>query len=102
MDIDNITATAAAKLDATRDAKVGAVRDLAGSGVALQEATALLASAENDYARNYATALRHEWTEKDLKDFGFDPSARKAGGRPRKTAQRPAPAAAGHENHSDH
>ncbi|MFK4637128.1 hypothetical protein [Paenarthrobacter histidinolovorans] len=100
MDIEHIAASAAAKLDATRDAKVGAVRDLAGAGLAVQEATALLASAEQDYARTYAHALRSEWTEKDLKDFGFDPAARKTGGRPRKAATRPAPVATSPENHT--
>ncbi|SEJ78570.1 hypothetical protein SAMN04487917_11388 [Arthrobacter sp. yr096] len=83
MDINDIAAKAAAKIDAARDAKVNAVKNAAASSVELQEAAQLLASAEQKYAKDYQAALRAEWTESDLRGFGLDTPGRKAGGRPR-------------------
>ena len=83
MDINEIAAQAAAKIDAARDRKVDAVRTVAASGVELREAAELLAAAEQKYAKDYAAALRSDWTETDLRGFGIDAPARKAGGRPR-------------------
>jgi hypothetical protein len=95
MDINDIAAQAAAKIDAARDRKVDAVRTVAASGVELREAAELLAAAEQKYAKDYAAALRAEWAESDLRSFGIDAPARKAGGRPRNSKTRrttPAPA----------
>ncbi|MDQ0636429.1 hypothetical protein QFZ40_004400 [Arthrobacter pascens] len=83
MDINDIAAKAAAKIDAARDAKVNAVKAAAASGVELQEAAQLLAAAEQKYAKDYQNALRSDWTESDLRGFGLDAPAKKAGGRPR-------------------
>ena len=83
MDINAIAAQAAAKIDAARDKKVDAVRTVAASSVELREAAELLAAAEQKYAKDYAAALRSEWTETDLRGFGIDAPARRAGGRPR-------------------
>jgi hypothetical protein len=83
MDINEIAAQAAAKIDAARDRKVDAVRTVAASGVELREAAELLAAAEQKYAKDYAAALRSDWTETDLRGFGIDTPARKSGGRPR-------------------
>ncbi|KQQ92490.1 hypothetical protein ASF72_02045 [Arthrobacter sp. Leaf141] len=85
MDINDIAAKAAAKIDAARDAKVAAVKNAAASGVKLQEAAQLLAAAEQKYAKDYQSALRADWTETDLKGFGLDSPTKKAGGRPRGT-----------------
>jgi hypothetical protein len=85
MDINDIAAKAAAKIDAARDAKVNAVKTAAASGVELQEAAQLLAAAEQKYAKDYQAALRADWTESDLRGFGLDAPNRKAGGRPRGT-----------------
>ncbi|WP_432246224.1 hypothetical protein ACRB8A_20130 (plasmid) [Arthrobacter sp. G.S.26] len=85
MDINDIAAKAAAKIDAARDAKVAAVKNAAASGVELQEAAQLLAAAEQKYAKDYQSALRATWTETDLKGFGLDAPTKKAGGRPRGT-----------------
>ena len=83
MDIDNIAAKAAAKIDAVRDARVNAVKNAAASSVELQEAVQSLAAAEQKYAKDYQAALRGDWTESDLRGFGLDAPARKAGGRPK-------------------
>jgi len=95
MDINDIAAKAAAKIDAARDTKVNAVKRAAASGVEVQEAAQLLAAAEQKYAKDYQAALRADWTDSDLRGFGLDAPAKKAGGRPRgrKTVQEPAPAA---------
>ncbi|MFK0042191.1 hypothetical protein ACIQTW_20335 [Paenarthrobacter sp. NPDC090517] len=83
MDINDIAAKAAAKIDAARDAKVNAVKNAAASSVELQEASQLLAAAEQKYAKDYQAALRADWTETDLRGFGLDTPGKKAGGRPR-------------------
>ncbi|WP_028268067.1 hypothetical protein [Arthrobacter sp. MA-N2] len=95
MDINDIAAKAAAKIDSARDAKVSAVKQAAASGVEVQEAAQLLAAAEQKYAKDYQAALRADWTESDLRGFGLDAPAKKAGGRPRgrKGAQESAPVA---------
>ncbi|WP_454700004.1 hypothetical protein [Arthrobacter humicola] len=102
MDINNIAAQAAAKIDAARDKKVNAVRTVAASGVELSEAAELLVAAEQKYAKDYAAALRSDWTESDLRGFGLDAPAKKAGGRPRNSkTRRPAsgqPASSSGEN----
>lgn len=85
MDINDIAAKAAAKIDAARDAKVNAVKNAAASGVELQETAQLLAAAEQKYAKDYQAALRADWTESDLRGFGLDAPNKKAGGRPRGT-----------------
>lgn len=85
MDINDIAAKAAAKIDAARDVRVNAVKTAAASGVELAEAAQLLASAEQKYAKDYQAALRADWTESDLRGFGLDAPAKKAGGRPRGT-----------------
>ncbi|MDR7161798.1 hypothetical protein [Arthrobacter sp. BE255] len=85
MNIDDIAAKAAAKIDAARDAKVNAVKAAAASGLKLQEAAQLLAAAEQKYAKDYQNALRSDWTESDLRGFGLDAPTKKAGGRPRGT-----------------
>lgn len=99
MDINDIAAKAAAKIDAARDAKVNAVKNAAASSVELQEAAQLLAAAEQKYAKDYQAALRADWTESDLRGFGLDTPGRKAGGRPRgkKTARETSPATTGSE-----
>jgi hypothetical protein len=51
MDINDIAAKAAAKIDAARDTKVNAVKTAAASGVEVQEAARLLVAAEQKYAR---------------------------------------------------
>lgn len=94
MDINEIAAQAAAKIDAARDRKVDAVRTVAASGVELREAADLLAAAEQKYAKDYAAALRSDWTETDLRGFGIDAPARKAGGRPRGSSKSRRPASA--------
>ena len=83
MDINDIAAKAAAKIDADRDARVNAVKAAAASGVELQEAVQRLAAVEQKYAKDYQKALRSDWTESDLRGFGLDAPAKKAGGRPR-------------------
>ncbi|MDI3195543.1 hypothetical protein QK290_14155 [Pseudarthrobacter sp. AL07] len=83
MDINDIAAKAAAKIDAARDVRVNAVKAAAASGVELLEATQLLAAAEQKYAKDYQSALRADWTESDLRGFGLDAPAKKASGRPR-------------------
>lgn len=83
MDINDIAAKAAAKIDAARDLKVNAVKAAAASGVELAEAAQLLAAAEQKYAKDFAAALRADWTEADLRGFGLDAPAKRAGGRPR-------------------
>ncbi|MCI0144037.1 hypothetical protein KNN17_20975 [Arthrobacter bambusae] len=92
MDINDIAAKAAAKIDAARDVKVNAVKTAAASGVELAEAAQLLAAAEQKYAKDYQAALRADWTDSDLRSFGLDAPTKKAGGRPRtrKAAQEPA------------
>ncbi|WP_461165351.1 hypothetical protein [Arthrobacter sp. R4-81] len=97
MDINDIAAKAAAKIDAVRDAKVNAVKAAAASGVELQEAAQLLAAAQQKYAKDYQTALRADWTESDLRGFGLDAPVKKAGGRPRgrKPARETTPPTAG-------
>jgi hypothetical protein len=99
MDINDIAAKAAAKIDAARDAKVNAVKQAAASGVEVQEAAHLLAAAEQKYAKDYQAALRADWTESDLRGFGLDAPAKRAGGRPRgrKTTQDSIPVAGGPE-----
>jgi hypothetical protein len=99
MDIDDIAAKAAAKIDAARDAKVNAVKNAAASSVELQEAQQLVIAAEQKYAKDYQSALRAEWTEADLRGFGLDTPGRKAGGRPRakKTARESTSTATGSE-----
>lgn len=83
MDINDIAAKAAAKIDAARDLRVNAVKTAAASSVVLLEAAQLLAAAEQKYAKDYQSALRADWTESDLRGFGLDAPAKKAGGRPR-------------------
>lgn len=83
MDINDIAAKAAAKIDAARDAKVSAVKTAAASSVELTEAAQLLAAAEQKYARDYQQALRADWTESDLKGFGLEAPSKRAAGRPR-------------------
>ncbi|WP_346925837.1 hypothetical protein [uncultured Arthrobacter sp.] len=99
MDINDIAAKAAAKIDAARDTKVNAVKSAAASGVEVQEAAQLLAAAEQKYAKDYQAALRADWTESDLRGFGLDAPAKKAGGRPRgrKTTPESAPVSGGSE-----
>lgn len=99
MDINDIAAKAAAKIDAARDTKVNAVKRAAASGVEVQEAAQLLAAAEQKYAKDYQAALRADWTESDLRGFGLDAPAKKPGGRPRgrKAAQEAAPVTGGSE-----
>lgn len=99
MDINDIAAKAAAKIDAARDTKVNAVKRAAASGVEVQEAAQLLAAAEQKYAKDYQAALRADWTESDLRGFGLDAPTKKTGGRPRglKTTQESVPVAGGAE-----
>lgn len=99
MDINDIAAKAAAKIDAARDTKVNAVKQAAASGVEVQEAAQLLAAAEQKYAKDYQAALRADWTESDLRGFGLDTPAKKAGGRPRgrKATPESAPVSGGSE-----
>jgi hypothetical protein len=99
MDINDIAAKAAAKIDAARDTKVSAVKRAAASSVEVQEAAQLLASAEQKYAKDYQAALRADWTDSDLRGFGLDAPAKKAGGRPRgrKAAQESTAVAGGSE-----
>ena len=99
MDINDIAAKAAAKIDAARDTKVNAVKQAAASGVEVQEAAQLLAAAEQKYAKDYQSALRADWTESDLRGFGLDAPAKKAGGRPRgrKATPESAPGSGGSE-----
>jgi hypothetical protein len=99
MDINDIAAKAAAKIDAARDAKVNAVKRAAASGVEVLEAAQLLAAAEQKYAKDYQAALRADWTDSDLRCFGLDAPKKKAGGRPRgrKPAQELAPVAGASE-----
>jgi hypothetical protein len=99
MDINDIAAKAAAKIDAARDAKVNAVKTAAASGVEVQEAAQLLAAAEQKYAKDYQAALRADWTDSDLRGFGLDAPTKKASGRPRgrKPAQELAPVAGASE-----
>jgi hypothetical protein len=99
MDINDIAAKAAAKIDAARDTKVNAVKRAAASGVEVQEAAQLLAAAEQKYSKDYQAALRADWTDSDLRGFGLDAPAKKAGGRPRsrKTTQEFAQVAGGSE-----
>ena len=97
MNINDIAAKAAAKIDAARDVKVNAVKTAAASSVELAEAVQLLAAAEQKYAKDYQNAIRSDWTESDLRGFGLDAPARKAGGRPRgrKPARETTPSAGG-------
>jgi hypothetical protein len=97
MNINDIAAKAAAKIDAARDTKVNAVRTAAASSVEVQEAAQMLAAAEQKYAKDYQTALRADWTESDLRGFGLEAPTKKAGGRPRgrKSATESAPATGG-------
>jgi hypothetical protein len=83
MDINDIAAKAAAKIDAARDVRVNAVKTAAASGVELAEAAQLLAAAEQKYAKDYQAALRADWTESDLRGFGLTAPSKKASGRPR-------------------
>lgn len=83
MDIDDIAAKAAEKIDAARTVRVNAVRDAAASAVELAEAAQLLAAAEQKYAKDYQAAQRADWTDADLKGFGLETPGRKVGGRPR-------------------
>ncbi|MDJ0321978.1 hypothetical protein [Pseudarthrobacter sp. PS3-L1] len=85
MDINDIAAQAAAKIDAARDLKVQAVKTVAASGVRVTEAAEALAVAEQQYAKDHAAALRAEWSEADLRGFGIASPTRKSGGRPRGT-----------------
>ncbi|WP_238703488.1 hypothetical protein [Arthrobacter sp. TS-15] len=91
MDINDIAAKAAAKIDAARDAKVNAVKKAAASSVEMAEAAQILTAAEQKYAQDYQGALRADWTESDLRGFGLDAPNKKAGGRPRKNSARRAP-----------
>lgn len=93
MDINDIAAKAAAKIDAARDLKVKAVKTAAASGVELTEAARLLAAAEQKYAKDFAAALRVDWTEADLRGFGLDAPSKRAGGRPRGRKATPVTAA---------
>src|SRR6478736_4407569 len=99
MNINDIAAKAAAKIDAARDAKVNAVRQAAASGVEVQEAAQMLAAAEQKYAKDYQAALRGDWTEADLRGFGLDAPTKRSGGRPRgrKSVPETAPALGGSE-----
>ncbi|MEW1808308.1 hypothetical protein [Pseudarthrobacter sp. NPDC080039] len=99
MDVNDIAAKAAAKIDPARNAKVNAVKRAAASGVEVQEAAQLLATAEQKYAKDYQAALRTDWSESDLRGFGLDAPTKKASGRPRgrKAAQEPAPVTGGSE-----
>ncbi|MDD1475395.1 MULTISPECIES: hypothetical protein [Micrococcaceae] len=99
MDINDIAAKAAAKIDAARDTKVNAVKTAAASSVELAEAAQLLSAAEQKYAKDYQTALRADWTESDLRGFGLDAPTKKSGGRPRgrKAVQEAVPVAGGSE-----
>src|SRR4051794_29220822 len=83
MDINEIAAQAAAKIDAARDKKIDAVRTVAASGVELREAADLPPAAEQKPPKDYPPALRPAWTETALRGFGIDAPAHKAGGRPR-------------------
>ena len=65
MDINDIAAKAAAKIDAARDTKVNAVKRAAASGVEVQQAAQLLAAAEQKYAKDYQAALRADWMALD-------------------------------------
>lgn len=91
MNIDDIAAKAAAKIDAARDAKVNAVKKAAASGVEMAEAAQLFAAAEQKYAQDYQGALRADWSESDLRGFGLDAPTKKASGRPRKKPERRTP-----------
>jgi hypothetical protein len=99
MDINDIAAKAAAKIDAARDTKVNAVKTAAASGVGVQEAAQLLTAAEQKYAKDYQAALRADWTDSDLRSFGLDAPTKKSGGRPRgrKAAHESAPVTGGSE-----
>jgi hypothetical protein len=99
MDINDIAAKAAAKIDAARDLRVNAVKTAAASGVELAEAAQLLAAAEQKYAKDFAAALRADWTESDLRGFGLEAPNKRAGGRPRgkKPVREAAPVPVGSE-----
>ena len=83
MDINDIAAKAAAKIDAARDAKVNAVKTAAASSVELADAVKSLAAAEQKYAKDYQAALRADWSESDLRGFGLEAPNKKFPGRPR-------------------
>ena len=93
MDINDIAAQAAAKIDAARDTKVNAVKTVAATGVKITEAVNVLAVLEQQYAKDHVAAQRAGWSETDLRGFGITAPGKKAGGRPRgtkKTNQAPA------------
>jgi hypothetical protein len=84
MDLNDIEAAAAAKLEADRNARIAAVRELAQAARGAADARGILAAAEAAHTAKYRHATRLGWTDADLKEFGIALPGRKPAGRPQK------------------
>jgi hypothetical protein len=89
MDIQQIEEAANRKLEQDRNDRITAVREYAAAAKRSTEARAELAAADDDHLAKYRAAIRHGWTESDLKGFGIEPPTKKLGGRPRKPRTAP-------------
>jgi hypothetical protein len=89
MDIQQIEDAANHRLEQDRNARIAAVRDYAHAAKRVADARAELAAAEDDHLAKLRAALRHGWTETDLKGFGIEAPSKKLGGRPRKARTAP-------------
>lgn len=67
------------------------VRELALARQAKVDAAAAADAADRADAAAWATALKHGWTEADLREVGFDAPTRRTPGRPRRATPRMAP-----------
>ncbi|AMM34790.1 hypothetical protein SA2016_4138 (plasmid) [Sinomonas atrocyanea] len=89
MDLQQIEEAANRKLEQDRNDRITAVREYAAAAKRSAEARAELAAADEDHLAKYRAAIRHGWTESDLKGFGIEPPTKKLGGRPRKPRTAP-------------
>ena len=83
-DVQSAEHAARRLLDARRDEKIVSVRELALARQAKVDAAAAADAADRADAAAWATALKHGWTEADLREVGFDAPTRRTPGRPRR------------------
>lgn len=86
MNLHDIEAAAAQRLEADRTAKIESIKSLAEAATAVADLRRDLAQAEGRHTSAYRNAVKLGWTDADIRHFGIDQPGKKPSGRPRKTA----------------
>ena len=101
MSTDDLSARAASRLDAERDARLRAITALGDAADMAAAARNDLATAEKQHTDAYAHAQRLGWTDADFKELGISLPGKRPPGRPRSQRRNPQPTAPSATEHQD-